>query len=437
MADARNAALVALEKCRRADAWSDAVLGSVMDREGLDGRDRAFATVLCYGVLQNLLLLDHLIESVSSVPFRRIEPKVLDILRLSAYQILLLDRVPAAAAVSEGVRLCRSCGVPRAAGFVNAVLRKIAGGAAELPAGSSPEALSLRFSHPLWLVELYIARLGAEETEALLQIQNSAAPVTLQVNTLRTETAILCSDLQSAGLDAVPHPYLADCLLLQRGGNLRRLTAFRNGLFYVQDAAAKMAVIAADPKPGMKILDVCAAPGGKSFAAAILGKDVSILSCDIHENKLRRIREGSERLGITQITAAAYDARSFQPEMEAGFDLVIADVPCSGLGVIRKKPDIRYKDPADFSRFPEIQRAILQNVSRYVALGGILLYSTCTVRREENEDVVTAFLEGNAEFAAEGFELPHIGRVSNGMMQLWPHRHETDGFFIAKLRRSN
>ena len=435
MADARNAALVALEKCRRSQAWSDAILGTIMDREGLHGKERSFATILCYGVIQNRILLDYFIDTVSTVSFNHIEPKILDILRISAYQILFLDRVPVPVAVSEGVRLCKVCGAARASGFVNAVLRKLANDTPTLPDDNSPETLSIRFSHPLWLVQLYINRLGIDETTSLLRIQNSTTPITLQVNTLRTDTVSLYLELQDAGLSIERHPYLPDCLLLQRGGNIQKLSAFQNGLFYVQDAAAKMAVMAAAPRPGMKILDVCAAPGGKSFAAAILGEKVSILSCDIHENKLKRIHEGADRLGLYQISTAPFDARHFQQDFHERFDLVIADVPCSGLGVIRKKPDIRYKDPVDFSSFPEIQSTILKNVSRYVAPDGVLLYSTCTVRKEENEEVVSSFMADDERFESVDFELPYVGWSSLGMMQLWPHRHETDGFFIAKMRR--
>ena len=427
--------MTALEKCRRADAWSDAVLGSVMDSEQLQGRDRGLAAALCYGVLQNRMLLDYVIGNASSVPMRKIEPKVLDILRLSAYQLKFMDRIPASAAVNEGVSLCRSCGAARAAGFVNAVLRKIASSPAEFPTGTDAEALSLRYSHPKWLVEEYLKQLGAEETEALLRSQNGETPVTLQVNTLRTGTEALCAELTERGLDARLHPFVPDCVQLRHSGELSSLDAFRRGDFYVQDAAAKLAVLAAAPKIGMKILDACAAPGGKSFAAAILSGGAEILSCDLHENKLKRIRDGAERLCLQGIETAVMDGRTFHPEYEGKFDLVIADVPCSGLGVIRKKPDIRYKDQNDFTALPDIQLAILRNVSRYAAPGGTLLYSTCTVRKEENESVAETFLAENSAFAAESFTLPGVGACPSGMLQLWPQRHGTDGFFFAKMRK--
>ena len=435
MGSARKAALTALEKCRRSDAWSDAVLGSAMDAEKLQGRDRGLAAALCYGVVQNRMLLDHVIAQLSSISMRKIEPKVLDILRISIYQLLFMDRIPAPAAVNEAVKLCRQLGCARASGFVNAVLRGAVQKKYSLPEGDTPEALSIRYSHPLWLTELYLSRLGLAETEELLRCNNAEVPTALQVNTLKTDAASLLAALTAQGKSAEPHLTLPDCLLLHHGGELRSIPQFSTGDFYVQDPAAKLSVLAAAPEKGRKILDVCAAPGGKSFAAAIMSGNGSVISCDLHENKLKRIREGAERLGLTGLSCRAMDARTFCEEFECAFDLVIADVPCSGLGVIRKKPDIRYKDPGQFAGLPGIQHAILENVCRYVKPGGTLLYSTCTVRREENEDVVSAFLAEHPAFVSGDFELPGSLRSENGMLQLWPHKNQTDGFFIAKMRK--
>ena len=434
MGDARSAALKVLERSRRGGAWSDALLGSVMDREGLSGPDRGLAAALAYGVLQNRMLLDHVIAEHASVPLRQIEPKVLDILRLGACQILLMDRIPASAAVDTAVQLAKQNGASRAAGFVNALLRRISEDDAALPTGQDVDTLSLRWSHPRWLTELYVRLLGSEEAETLLRMDNAAAPITLQTNTLKTETQSLLEALRDESLDCRLHPGVPDCILLERGA-IHQVGPFRNGQCYVQDAAAKLAVMAAAPQRSDRILDACAAPGGKTFAASILSGGAEIVSCDIHENKLRRIEEGAKRLGLENISFAALDARSFQPQFAERFDIVIADVPCSGLGVIRKKPDIRYKDPEAFSALPAIQSAILRNVSRYVRPGGTLLYSTCTIRPEENSDVCAAFLAEHCEFQSEDFTLPDGTASIGGMLQLWPQRHGTDGFFIAKMRK--
>ncbi len=434
MADSRSAALTVLEKCRRGGAWSDAVLGSVMDAEGLKGRDRALTAALCYGVMQKRMLLDDVIAQCATLPMQKIEPKVLDILRLAAYQIMEMDRVPTAAAVNSAVTQCRRLGYARAAGFVNAVLRRISEGAYTVPEGRGAEALSVRYSHPLWFVQRMLELLGEEETELLLQADNAPAPLTLQTNTRKTDTKTLQKALVSQGLDAQAHPYLPDCILLKSGA-VRAIPEFRNGEFYIQDAAARMAVLAAAPQRGQRILDVCAAPGGKSFAAALASGGAEITACDLHENKLSRIRAGAERLGLAEIGTRALDARQRCEEFAERFDLVIADVPCSGLGVIRKKPDIRYKEPEALAGLPSIQADILRNVSNYVKPGGTLLYSTCTVLPEENSAVCEAFLADTPSFAADDFVLPDGSESRGGMLQLWPQRHGTDGFFIAKMRK--
>ncbi len=439
MPDARLAALTFLEKCRRAEAWSDAVLGSVMDSAQLDGRDRGLCTAICYGVMQHKLLLDHSIAAFSSVKVNKLEPKVLDILRISAYQLLFMDRIPVSAAVNEGVKLTKKLGYSRASGLVNAVLRKISANKATLlePKGKTgAETLSLKYSHPLALVEYFISLLGEKEAEELLACHNGEVPISIQTNTLKIGRDSLLEAFVESGIKAEAHPYLSNSIVLGDSGAVTALPGFGNGNFYVQDCAACMSVMAAQPKAGEKILDVCSAPGGKSFAAAILsGGEADIVSCDIHENKLKRIRESAQRLGLASISTRAADGRVFIPEFEEAFDLVIADVPCSGLGVIRKKPDIRYKNTADFDALPGIQLDILKNVSRYVSPGGRILYSTCTVRPEENGAVVDAFIKGKPDFALEDFNLPGVGESHEGKMQLWPHRHGTDGFFIAKLRR--
>jgi 16S rRNA (cytosine967-C5)-methyltransferase len=434
MADSRLAALTVLEKCRRAGAWSDAVLGSVMDAQGLQGKDRGLTAALCYGVMQNRMLLDHVIARCATMPLQRIEPKVLDILRLAAFQIIKLDRVPAAAAVDSAVKQCKQLGFQRAAGFVNAVLRRISEGAYQVPEGNNAEALSIRYSHPLWFVQRMLELLGAEETEKLLRADNAPAPITIQTNALKTDTAALLGALSAQGLVAEAHPFVPDCIAL-RSGSVRAIPEFQRGDFYVQDAAAKLSVLAASPGKGQRILDVCAAPGGKSFAAAIISGGAEITACDLHEKKLSRIQDSAKRLGITSITTRAMDARARCEDFVGQFDLVIADVPCSGLGVIRKKPDIRYKVPEDLAGLPAVQRAILQNVSAYVKPGGTLLYSTCTVLPEENSGVCTAFLKENPGFVPVEFTLPDGSASQNGMLQLWPQRQGTDGFFIAKMRK--
>lgn len=434
---ARGAALAALEKWRKNDAWSDAALSSVVARARLDTRDAALASRICYGTLQNLALLDFYIAAFSTIPPQKLEPKVLDLLRLSAYQILLMDKIPPSAAVNEAVSLCKSSGCARASGLVNAVLRRIAehrDNLPEIPGVGTAAYLATRYSHPLWLVQEWVTAHGYDFAEAVLDADNALAPVCIQTNTLKTDVKTLQGSLVAQGFGVQAHDTLPDALVCH-SGNLAASDAFQNGWFYVQDAAAKLAVLAADPKPGMCVLDACAAPGGKSFSAAIqMRGQGSVCSCDIHENKLKRVRESAQRLGITILETAVMDAREPLEHLRESADVVLADVPCSGLGVIRKKPEIRYKDPAALNNLPEIQRAILNGLSACVKPGGVLLYSTCTVRQCENEDVVHAFLAEHPEFSAEAFSAAAID-APDGMRTLWPHLHGTDGFFICKLRK--
>jgi len=260
----------------------------------------------------------------------------------------------------------------------------------------------------------------------------------VQVNTLRTTAQELMEKLAAEEVQAQYHPWMGDSLVLSGTGNLEKLAAFQEGLFYVQDPAAKLSVQCAEIQPGFRVMDCCAAPGGKSFAAAMLMKGQgSITSCDIHAHKTALIENGARRLGVEEMTIVRQqDASAFCPEWKETMDVVLADVPCSGYGIIRKKPDIRTKDPASMADLPELQLAILRNQAEYVKPGGTLLYSTCTLLRRENEDVVSAFLEKRQDFYREPLKLPEIfPENTDGMLTLVPGEYDTDGFFIARLRR--
>ncbi len=431
---AREAALAALERCRRDKAWSNASIDNVIRKYELDRRDAALASRLCLGVLQNRTLCDFYIDGLCST---KLEPKVRDILRMGIYQLLFLDRIPERAAVNESVRLCKKVGYARASGLVNAVLRRVSlGDLPEIPGKGSAEYLAIRYSHPRWLSERLIATRGYDFTEAFFSADNTPPGICIQVNTLKTDVRDYTSALERAGVEYLTFDTPCGCIELS-GGNVTELPGFEEGLFYVQDRAARTAVEIAAPEPGMYVLDACAAPGGKSFAAAIgMNNEGHILSCDIHEKKLSLIRGGAERLGIEIIDTASSDARAFDESRAEKYDLVIADVPCSGMGVIRKKPEIREKTEQEIAALPRIQSDILRNLSRYVRPGGTLLYSTCTVLAEENEAVVRGFLSENKSFEPEPFEVNGIKAV-DGMYTFWPNVDATDGFFAAKMRRKN
>lgn len=438
---AREAALLTLAAMERQKAWSNGHLKKVIQTQGLDRRDAALATRLCFGVLQNRMLLDYYLQRYSNMKLEKMESKVRNSLRLGLYQMLFLTKIPPNAAVSEAVELTKKhCKNPRAGGMVNGILRSLARHLDDLPTldRRDPTAyLSLLYSHPQWLVEEWASQLPQEELEALLRWDNGEPPVTVQVNTCRFSQEQAVQALQADGVTVTPHPWLSDCLILTDTGDLTRTQAWQEGMVYPQDPAARLAVLAAGLTPGSRVLDACAAPGGKSFAAAmVLGDAGEIVSCDLHSHKKALIQAGADRLGLQSLRPKTADAKKFHQDWAEAFDTVLADVPCSGLGVIRKKPEIRYKDPAELAGLPQIQGEILDNVCRYVRPGGVLLYSTCTLRICENEQVAQAFLDRHEDFVLEAFQVPGpLGRVDQGQVTLWPQRLETDGFFLAKFRR--
>ncbi|MBQ2928547.1 MAG: 16S rRNA (cytosine(967)-C(5))-methyltransferase RsmB [Oscillospiraceae bacterium] len=433
---ARETALNALIACRKSGAWSNAVLKDYIRRDRLDSRDAALATRLCYGVLQNRNKLDFYLKQLLTGRLKDLHPVARDILHLGLYQIYELDKIPDSAAVNESVTLTKKyCKNPKAGGLVNGVLRNAVRTRGTL---QEPTSYADRYSHPDALISLLKANLPKGKLEPML-ITNNAAPQTMvQVNTLRISAEELVQRLEREHVSAQPHGWMKDCLVLSGTGALEDLPSFREGLFYVQDPAAKLSVLCAGLSgEAFRVLDCCSAPGGKSFAAAIaMGGQGQIISCDVHAHKIPLIASGAERLGMRNITARQQDATVFVPEWEKTMDAVIADVPCSGLGIIRKKPDIRYKELKELQQLPALQRKILENQASYVKPGGILLYSTCTVLKAENEDVVSAFLSDHPEFHTEPLDLPGVfPETKTGMLTLIPGEYDTDGFFICRLRR--
>ena len=438
--DARQAAADALCAVDRG-AYSELYLASAIRKAELDRRDAALCTAICGGVLRNRAYLDFRISACSAIKLNKIAPRILNILRAAAFQILYLDRVPDSAAVNAAVTQAKRAGGGRSAGFVNAVLRRLSrekDAPPELDRSDEVQYLSILYSHPAWLVRRFLDVLGREETEKLLEIDNTPAPVIARVNTLRADAAEVMESLSEEDVEASPHPFLPDALILSRTGSIDALKAYQAGLFTVQDSASQLCALALDPAAGASVLDVCAAPGGKSFAcAALMHGRGRIVACDLHAQRAVLIAQGAERLGISCIEAKQADGTQFHPAWEKAFDYVLVDAPCSGIGVIRRKSEIRYKDEASLAALPETQRAILANASRYVKPGGVLVYSTCTLFREENEEVYKDFLDKNGDFSPCDFTLPGVGASENGMLTLWPQRAGTDGFFVSKMRRQD
>ena len=433
--DARETALRALITCRRQSGWSNAVLKQTIAQEKLDSRDAALATRLCYGVVQNRGRLDFYLAQLLKGSVKKLHPAVRDILHLGLYQIYDLDKIPDSAAVNESVRLARKYGAPGSDRLVNGVLRnavRTKGGLQE------PVSYADKYSHPEELITLLKAALPKGTLESVLIADNQAPQTVVQVNTLKITREGLLERLTAEGVAATPHGWMPDCLILGGTGSIEKLPSFQQGLFYVQDPASKLSVQCAGLQEGFRVLDCCAAPGGKSFAAAIAMRGTGrITSCDVHPHKVSLIENGAGRLELENITARLQDASVFVPEWEEQMDAVLVDAPCSGLGIIRKKPDIRYRDLKETEALPELQKSILWNQARYVKKGGVLLYSTCTLLPRENEEVVAAFLDAHPEFSLEKLALPPVfPENETGMLTLLPGQRDTDGFFISKMRRN-
>ena len=434
---ARETALNVLIACRKDGGWSNGVLKAYIARDRLDNREAGLAARLSYGVIQNRYYLDFYLQQLLTGKLKDLHPVLRDVLHLGLYQLYLMDKIPESAAVNESVELAKKyCRKQRnASGLVNGVLRS-----AVRTKGTLKEPVSWedKYSHPGELINLLKAYVGKERIEPMLKANNAIAPMTAQVNTLRITAPALRERLEAEGVMSELHPWLPDCLVLSGTGSIEHLPSFREGLFYIQDTAANLSVRCAEIQPGQKVLDCCAAPGGKSFAAAIAmqGRG-SVISCDVHEHKIDLIAKGAARLGFENITAVQQDATAFCSQWEGQMDTVIADVPCSGLGIIRKKPDIRYKDLEAMGALPPLQSAILDNIARYVKPGGLLLYSTCTLTHEENEGMVENFLRTHKEFTTEPLPLPpFFPKNESGMQVLVPGEYDTDGFFFCRLRRN-
>ncbi len=426
---ARYVALQTLKKCDRSGQYSNIALDHALGAAGLSESDRALATSLFYGVIERTITLDYYISRLSKIPMEKLDDEALYALRLGLYQLRYLDRVPDHAAINETVGLCSA----RTRGFVNALLREYTRRAESIAlpdvAHDPIYALSVRYSVGERLVSRLCDIYGAERTESILYAFGRVGGTTLRTNTLRISRDELCS---LVGGEALPlSPYAVSVK-----GQVSALEGFSDGLFFVQDQASQICASALGAVEGETVVDTCAAPGSKSFSLAIDMKNTGkIYSFDLHKNKLSLIESGAKRLGIDIISVAQRDAREPDRELIGKADRVLCDVPCSGFGVLGKKPELRYKDPGESVRLPEIQADILESSARYLRKGGVLVYSTCTVLPEENEENILKFLSRHKEFSLEPFEVGEL-ECRRGMMTFLPDEHGTDGFFIARLRRS-
>jgi len=442
---ARLLAVRVLERIERTRAYADLALHGALARSDLPGPDRALATELVYGTLRWRGSLDYVLYQVLDRDLAKLEPIVLSILRTAAYQLVRTDRIPVSAAVDQAVRCTRAAGAARASGLVNAVLRRVADAREEFawpdpardPVGHLTHALSL----PVWLAERWVEQLGIEEAIALAAASNAVPPRAVRANRRRTDPGTLLEALAEQHPGARPCRWAPDGLVLDQRGHPGSDPLFLGGHYTVQDEASQLVVALLDPRPGERVLDACAAPGAKSTAIGErVGETGRVVAVDRHPRRLGLVRRDARRLGIPCIETHERDASRPLTDLDA-FDRVLVDAPCSGLGTLRRNPDARWRiQPRDVERLAELQLAILRQAAAVLRPGGTLVYSTCTVLPEENENVVEAFLSEAPEFGRAPLEaVPEPVRPlldAGGHLRTWPHRHETDGFFAARLVRS-
>ncbi len=422
--------------------YSNIALNEALAASAPEPRDRAFITRLVYGVLEKTEYLDHVISSYVKAG-SHIEPEVRCILRMAVYQMAFMN-TPDSAAVNESVNLAKRLKLFRATGFINGLLRSFIreGRRVRLPdPAKQPEKyLSINYSCPLWLVELWRGNYGNDICEKILGSLEGRPPIFLKVNTLRISTDSLVNMLEAAGIKASALPVIPGCVVIEETGDITALPGFDEGLFHVQDASSQLCCYVASPESGETVYDVCAAPGGKSFSMAeLMGGDGRIISCDLHPHRVELIAGGAKRLGLRCIEPTLRDALGeCEPECA---DMVLCDAPCSGLGIIRRKPDIKRKPREEIEGLPELQYRILENSSKLVRCGGRLIYSTCTLNPAENISVMERFLKNHDEFETLPIELPEgIQRAidePDWALTLFPHIFNTDGFFISSVRKKD
>ena len=420
MADARKIAAFGLLRVEKDSAFSNILLSSLFEDFNTSNEDKALACAIFYGVLDRQITLDFYINKYSKIPAKRLDAFTRQVLRCAFYQLYFMDKIPVSAVVNEAVKLIKGSNESRNSAFVNAVLRNASKERLPLPSGKDLYSLSVRYSCPQWILKSLVDDYGVDRTESILQTFLITSKLFLRVNTLKTTGKRLKNLFEENGLSVKA---LDDSTLeLVSGTDFSKDSLFKEGLFHVQDVSSQKCAEALLAKEYERILDVCAAPGGKSFTVAeIMGNCGEIISCDLYENRVSLIKKGAERLGISIIKAVKNDATVYNADL-GNFDAVLCDVPCSGFGVIRRKPEIKYKPINDFSQLQEIQLKILKTASKYLKSGGRLLYSTCTLRKAENEGIVQQFLNDNNDFYCEYM---HTSIPSEN----------NDGFFHALIKR--
>lgn len=435
---ARYAAYKLIEKVETG-GYSNIALGGMFSKsDSLSDRDKAFAARLFYGVTERKLTLEHIIGAYVSKPLQKLDRQVRITLMMGVYQIMYMDNVPDSAAVNESVSLVKKLGKASASGMVNAVLRSIIRDGKKIPPvkGDKYDKMAVEYSCPAELIRRICKGYGEENTVSLLEASLLPSVTVLRTNVLKTSSEELIASLKSRGISAQASEFEENAVICDDLRDVERDPDFIAGNYHVQDYSSQLCCKAVSPRKGETVIDICAAPGGKTFTMAeMMGDEGRIFACELHEKRTRLIVKGAERLGISCIEAVTNDARVYNEKLPMA-DRVLCDVPCSGYGVIRGKPEIRYKPLSEAQRLPEIQLDILRTACRYVKDGGLLVYSTCTVNIEENECVIEKFLAENSDFHGEEFP-EDMGDFFRGkfMTAIFSKQFGGDGFFICRMRK--
>ena len=403
-------------------AYSNIAVSATFSDISLSGKDKALASALIYGVLDRKITIDYILSAYIKTPVENIKPVTLNALRIAVYQIMFMDKIPVSAAVNETVNIVKSSKERYNTSFVNGVLRSFLREPAKIPQGDDIKSLSIRYSCPSSLIESFVSEYGIKTAINLLEEALKKPPVTLRVNTLKTDTDTLIKELDNEGI-VTKISDKENALEVLSGFDVAKSSSYKKGLFHIEDLASQKVISLINPKENSRVLDICSAPGGKAFTMAqMMNNNGEIVACDLYEHRVNLIKSGADRLGIKIINTAVCDATEYNRNFGV-FDVVLCDVPCSGLGVIRRKPEIKYKDitKIEFENLADIQSKILSNASRYVKDGGMLIYSTCTLKNAENRSQISAFLDKHIEFDVKYND------------EFMPHIDGTDGFYCAIL----
>lgn len=440
----REGALLVLYDVNKKGAFSNIALNKELKRNSYSQLDRALLTELVYGVLENQIYIDYVIGQFSKFEIDKMNPYTLNLLRLAIYQLLFLDKIPNFAAVNESVNLskkyCRKTG-----GFVNGVLRNIVRKKQDIKLPKAEKDLvnylSITYSHPQWLVKNFLNNFNRDFTEDLLRANNERPHLYIRINTLKIGIEDCIKLLEEEGYNIKRSPHIEEAVAVEGIQNIEGSSLYKKGYIQVQDIASILVSRILDPKEGDLVIDVSSAPGGKaSHMAQLMKNRGTIIARDIYDHKLRLVEKNAERLGISIIKTENFNGTDLDKNLLNRADKVLVDAPCSGLGIIRRKPDIKYrKEAGDIEAISSLQYKILTNASRYLKIGGKLVYSTCTIDPRENDQIIERFLEANPNFVLENITDQYkniiIGDHKKKTIQLYPNLHNSDGFFIAKLTR--